>query len=313
MRVHSIRFIGAKGAIVIDVVNLNKSFKRRHKPGSSGKPGGSLFSRLMPSLTRRTSRTTEDGTDRVHILKDVSFTARSGEIYGLLGPNGAGKTTTLRCMATLLKGDRGDILVNGLDVLHDARAVRAQIGFLTSDMKMAGNLTPRELLEFFGRLNHLDKGTIARRTGELATYLDMRGCLDTKVEKCSTGEKQKTAIAVSLIHDPDVILFDEPTNGLDILAVKTVVDFLRDYKARGKTVVLSTHVMSEAESLCDRIGIMLEGRIVAEGSLDELKRRWHQPDLSGVFFTIARERGLLPGVGGSNAFVGGPTVGGEHV
>ena len=297
---------------MIDVVNLNKSFKRRHKPGSRGKSGGSLFARLMPLLTRRTSVKAEDGPDMVHILKDVSFTARSGEIYGLLGPNGAGKTTTLRCMATLLKADRGDIFVNGLNVLHDARAVRAQIGFLTSDMKMAGNLTPRELLEFFGLLNHLDKVTIARRTGELATYLDMRGCLDTKVEKCSTGEKQKTAIAVSLIHDPDVILFDEPTNGLDILAVKTVVDFLRDYKARGKTVVLSTHVMSEAESLCDRIGIMLEGRLVAEGSLDELKQRWHQPDLSGVFFTIAREKGLLPGVGGANASVGSQTVGGDH-
>jgi len=258
----------------------------------------------------------EDDAGRVHVLKDVSFSARPGEIYGLLGPNGAGKTTTLRCVATLLKGDRGDIRVNGLDVLDDARAVRSLIGFLTGDMKMAGNLTPRELMDFFGRLNHLDNDTIARRTGELAAYLDMHDCLDTRVDKCSTGQKQKTSIAVSLIHDPDVILFDEPTNGLDILAVQTVVNFLRDYRARGRTVVLSTHIMSEAESLCDRIGIMIEGRIVAEGTLNELKENWHQSDLGGVFFTIAREKGLLPGSGGQGRGITDGrdrNAGGDHV
>jgi sodium transport system ATP-binding protein len=280
---------------MITVEHLNKSFKARPKPGAARGAAGaqrqSALAGLMAKL--RLTKSADGQAGMVHVLKDVSFTAQPGQIYGLLGPNGAGKTTTLRCIATLLKGDSGEIKVKGLDVQSQSREVRSTIGFLTSDMKMAGNLTPRELLEFFGSLNHMDEGAIALRIGELATYLDMKDCMDTAVEKCSTGQKQKTSIAVSLIHNPDVIIFDEPTNGLDILAAKTVVDFLKDYRAKGKTVILSTHIMSEAESLCDKIGIMLEGRIVAEGSVPELKAAWGQPDLGSVFFHIAREKGVI--------------------
>jgi sodium transport system ATP-binding protein len=212
-----------------------------------------------------------------------------GKIYGLLGPNGAGKTTTLRCISTLLKPDSGEIKVNDLDVRGEPRKVRDCIGFLTGDMKLSGNLSPRELLYFFGDLNGMDRKRTASRIGELADYLDMGPFLDKPVSKLSTGMTQKANIAVSLIHDPDVIMFDEPTSGLDILAAKTVVDFLNDFKQRGKTVMLSTHIMAEAEKLCDTIGILLNGKLVAEGSREELMKRFDKPNLEEVFFHLAQE------------------------
>ncbi|MEI8095101.1 MAG: ABC transporter ATP-binding protein [Spirochaetales bacterium] len=222
----------------------------------------------------------------------MSLQAPAGQIYGLLGPNGAGKTTALRCVATLLKPDAGHISVLGLDVLTHAKQVRSRVGLLTSDMKLSGNLTPRELLRFFGELNHLGKPVIARRIDELAVEFGLAGFLDLQVEKCSTGQKQRAALAVSLIHDPDVILFDEPTNGLDLFAAKTVVDFLRAFKARGKTVLLSTHVMSEAETLCDRVGILLEGHLAAEGTVAELQARTATTSLDAAFFAIAAQQGV---------------------
>lgn len=226
-------------------------------------------------------------------LDSVSFRAETGKIYGLLGPNGAGKTTMLRCIATLLKQDAGTIEVLGLSTLNQAKEVRANIGFLTSDMKLAGSLSPRELLVFFGKLNHLGKVQIKNRIEELALYLGLEEFLDKSVEKLSTGQKQKTSIAVSLVHDPDVIMFDEPTNGLDILAAKTIVDFLLDCKNKGKTVVLSTHIMAEAEKLCDSIGILLKGQLVAQGTIKELCATYGRDSLEDVFYFLAQEKGLI--------------------
>lgn len=226
-------------------------------------------------------------------VDNVSFTANPGSIYGLLGPNGAGKTTTLRAIATLLQPTAGRITVDGIDVTEKPRAVRDRIGFLTGDMKLSGNLTPRELLAFFGELNHMDRDRIEERTAWLSSYLVMDDFLDRPVAKLSTGMTQKATIAVSLVHDPDVIMFDEPTSGLDILAAKTVVDFLNDSREQGKTVVLSTHIMAEAEKLCDTIGILLNGKLVAEGSRAELIDRYDQPNLEEVFFSLAREHGTL--------------------
>lgn len=225
------------------------------------------------------------------VLSGISFTAEPGKIYGLLGPNGAGKTTTLRIIATLLRADQGSVQVNGLDTVKEPRKVRDCIGFLTSDMKLTGNLSPRELVSFFGKLNHLEQALIDERLDKIAGYLSMKDFLDKPVEKLSTGMKQKASIAVSLIHDPDVIMFDEPTNGLDILAAKTVVDFLRDYRAQGKTVIVSTHIMSEAEKLCDTVGIILGGRLTATGTQDELKQTYGKESLEDVFFHLAGENG----------------------
>jgi sodium transport system ATP-binding protein len=225
-------------------------------------------------------------------VSNVSFRVEPGKIYGLLGPNGAGKTTTLRCIATLLKPTSGSITVQGTDVTREPRKIRDAIGFLTGDMKLSGNLSPRELLVFFGDLNHLDRQTTQERVTWLADYLDMNEFLDRPVAKLSTGMTQKATIAVSLIHDPDVIIFDEPTSGLDILAAKTVVDFLNDSRERGKTVMLSTHIMSEAEKLCDTIGILLNGELAAEGSKEELMDRFGKTNLEEVFFSLAQEKGV---------------------
>ena len=224
-------------------------------------------------------------------VSNVSFTARPGKIYGLLGPNGAGKTTILRCIATLLRPDEGTITVDRKSIHEDPRRVRNKIGFLTGDMKLSGYLTPRELLRFFGDLNHLERTRIDKQTKKLSSYLDMDEFLDRPVAKLSSGMKQKAAIAVSLIHDPQIVIFDEPTAGLDLLASKTVVDFLHDSKERGRTVILSTHIMAEAERLCDTVGILIAGELRAEGSRRELMRQFEKPNLEDVFFAIAeRER-----------------------
>lgn len=233
---------------------------------------------------------------KVEVLKDISFKAEPGKIFGLLGPNGAGKTTTLRTIATLLKPDKGTITVDGLDVQKQPRKVRDKIGFLTSDMKLSGNLSPRELLKFFGELNHLDSNKIKARTEELAEYLDMNSYLDKPIVKLSTGMKQKASLAVSLIHDPEIIIFDEPTNGLDILASKVVVDFIYDSKKSGKTVVLSTHIMSEAEKLCDDIGIILEGQLEEQGNMKNIMEKYNTDKLEDVFFNIASKKGVIENV-----------------
>lgn len=264
---------------MITVRNVTKSFVARAKKPSTRSPAGDAVDHRLSG-------------SRFVAIKDLNLEARPGQVYGLLGPNGAGKTTMLRCIATLIKPDSGEISVMGHDTRQAPALVRANIGFLTSEMRLSGALSPRELLEFFGRLNHLDAARIKERTQVLAQYLNMEDFLDRSVEKLSTGQKQKTGIAVSLVHDPAVILFDEPTNGLDILAAKTVVDFLRDCKNQGKTVILSTHIMSEAEKLCDRIGIILQGEMAAEGTSAELCARTGQADLESAFFKLAQERGM---------------------
>ena len=230
---------------------------------------------------------------RQEVLKGISFTANPGEIYGLLGPNGAGKTTTLRIIATLLKPDQGQVSVCDLEVGKDDRKIRDRIGLLTGDMKLSGNLSPREMLQFFADLNHLEKEFATARIDELANYLDMKDFLDKPIEKLSSGMKQKTSIAVSIIHDPEVIIFDEPTSSLDVLSVKVVVDFLQDAKRKGKTVILSTHVLSEADRLCDRIGIILGGELIINGTTKEILTQYGEQNLEDVFFAIAKEKGLL--------------------
>ena len=228
---------------------------------------------------------------KVTAVKDISFEVKKGEIFGLLGPNGAGKTTSLRMISTLMKPTKGTIRVNGFDVVKEPKKVRKGLGFLTSDMKLYDTLTPRELLEFFGRLNHLSEDTIEKRTEEISEYLDMKGFLDKKVGKLSTGMKQKAAISISLIHDPNVIVFDEPTNGLDVITAHTVMELLKDFRKRGKTILISTHVMSVAEKLCDKIGILLKGELKAIGALDDLRKRFGMMELEDIFFALVGEMG----------------------
>jgi sodium transport system ATP-binding protein len=217
----------------------------------------------------------------------VSFRVEPGRIYGLLGANGAGKTTTLRLIATLLKPTSGTALVAGFDVVRDPDRVRANVGFLAASTALYARLTAREMITYFGRLNGLDEASVMARVKLLADELEMHEFLDRRCEKLSTGMKQKTSIARTLVHDPQVMIFDEPTLGLDVMTARSIVRFVRECRGRGKTVIYSTHVMSEAEKLCDVVGIIHGGAIRAEGTVAELKARTGESDLEECFVKLA--------------------------
>jgi sodium transport system ATP-binding protein len=219
----------------------------------------------------------------IRAVDDVSFTCRPGRIYGLLGANGAGKTTTLRLLATLLRPTAGSATVAGFDTVAEPERVRASVGFLATSTALYGRLTARETIAYFGRLNGLSEAAIVARVARLADELDLHEFLDRRVEKFSTGMKQKTSIARTLVHDPAVLIFDEPTIGLDVMTARNIVRFVRDCRTRGKTVIYSTHVMSEVEKLCDIVGIIHHGRLVAEGSLAELGQRYGVQDMEEIF------------------------------
>ena len=222
----------------------------------------------------------------VSAVDGVSFSCRPGEIYGLLGANGAGKTTTLRILATILAPTEGTAIVAGFDVAKDPQLVRARVGFLSTATALYGRLSALEMVEYFGRLHGLDNATLRRRIDDIFTRLEMNDFRDRRCDKLSTGMKQKVSIARTLIHDPSVMIFDEPTVGLDVMAARTIVNFIRECRDSGKTVVFSTHVMSEVEKLCDHIGIIHNGRLLAEGTLPELRARFGIHDLEDLFVKV---------------------------
>lgn len=200
----------------------------------------------------------------------LSFDVAFGEVYGLLGPNGAGKTTTLRMLAALVKPDEGDAFVEGASVVSDPMRVRSRVGFLTSELKLEDAFSPDYLFDFFSELRGVDASSRDERKRALFTRFGIDRFAQTKVADLSTGMKQKTSLAVSLVHDPRVVIFDEPTNGLDVLTAKTVTDFLLELAAEGRTVLLSTHIFSLVEKVCDRVGVVIDGRMAASGTLPEV-------------------------------------------
>src|SRR3989454_7873286 len=222
----------------------------------------------------------------VRAVENVSFRCQPGQIYGLLGANGAGKTTTLRMLATILEPTDGTAIVAGYDIVEQPEKVRANVGFLSTATALYARLTAQEMVEYFGRLNGLDEATLKRRIDEIFGRLDMDGFRDRRCDKLSTGMKQKVSIARTLVHDPPVMIFDEPTLGLDVMTARTIVGFIRECRQNGKTVIFSTHVMSEAEKLCDTIGIIHNGRILAEGTLAELRQRYGEQDLEEIFVRV---------------------------
>lgn len=222
-------------------------------------------------------------------VNEVTLTARPGEIYALLGPNGAGKTTTLRCVATLLKPTKGQVFVCGHDVEKEPEAARASIAFLTNEIKLDPHFSPKYMFSFFGRLHGMEEEAIHARREELFSYFGITEFQDKKIEELSTGMKQKASIAVSLVSNPPVIIFDEPTSGLDIVTARSVTDYLQKLKTEGKTVIVSTHIMSEAEKLCDRLGIIINGKKVIEGTLSEVLETTGTKDLEDAFFELYKE------------------------
>ena len=229
--------------------------------------------------------------ETVEAVRDVSFTCRPGEIYGLLGANGAGKTTTLRMLGTILRPTSGTASVAGFDIGSDAHRVRQRVGFLSTQTALYGRLTAREFVQYFGRLHDVSEEDLDRRVEEIFERLDMNEFRDRRCDKLSTGQKQKTSIARTLIHDPPVMIFDEPTAGLDVLAQRTILAFVRECRDRKKTVIFSTHVMSEAEKLCDRLGIIHSGRLVAEGTIGELRQKYAMDDLEDLFVHLVSRNG----------------------
>ena len=219
----------------------------------------------------------------------VSFECHPGEIYGLLGANGAGKTTTLRLLATILEPTSGTAKVAGFDIVEDPEKVCARVGFLSTATALYGRLTAREFIEYFGRLHGLEEGPLRKSVDELIETLGIKEFSERRCDKLSTGMKQKVSIARTLVHDPPVMIFDEPTIGLDVMAARTIVGFIRQCRDRGKTVIFSTHVMSEVEKLCDRIGIIHRGRILTEGTLGDLRARHGKQDLEDIFVEVVGE------------------------
>jgi len=218
-----------------------------------------------------------------YAVNDLSFTANHGETVVLLGVNGAGKTTTMRMLSTILQPTSGSAFIEGYDVRTQSRQVRVNLGFLSGDTGLYGRLTAREVITYFGRLYDVPKETIKQRIEEMAELLDMQGFLDKKIDLLSTGMKQKVSIARSIIHNPAVMIFDEPTAGLDILTAKNIVSFIHYCQEEGKCVLFSTHIMREAERIADRIVMIHEGKLLVEGTWEAFKTETGLHDLDDIF------------------------------
>ncbi len=222
----------------------------------------------------------------VRAVDGVSFQAKPGEIFGLLGANGAGKTTLLRMLSTVISPTSGRAEIHGYDVARNPDGVRKSIGFMSTTTALYSRLTPREMLRYIGKLYGLRRDELAKRIEETIAMLEMEEFSDRLCDKLSTGQKQRTSLARTILHDPPVLFFDEPTAGLDVLASKTIMEFIEDCRERGKTVVFSTHIMSEAERVCDRICVIHDGKVRAIGTFEELKLQTGEERLERVFLAL---------------------------
>ena len=219
-------------------------------------------------------------------VDDLSFTAYAGEIFGLLGPNGAGKTTTMRMLATLIRPDAGDAIIDGASIVRQEDTVRSKIAFLTGELKLEEFFTPNYLFDFFSALHKIDPAVRDRRKKELFARFGIDSFAETKAADLSQGMKQKVSIVVSIVHNPDIIIFDEPTNGLDVLTAKVVTDYLLELRAQGKTILISTHIFSLIEKVCDRVAILIDGKLVC---CDTLQAVCGGKSLEDRFFDLYAE------------------------
>lgn len=224
-------------------------------------------------------------------VADASLTVADGEVLGILGPNGAGKTTLLRMLGTIVPPTSGRCWIDGVPAGDAPDAIRRNIGFLSGNTRLYGRLTAAEVLRFFGRLYGMDEAAIAAQIDRLAGHLDMRGFLEQRCETLSTGQTQKVSIARVLLHDPKVLILDEPTLGLDIMSSRAILEFIREARDRGHSIVFSTHYMTEAERLCDRIALIHEGHILATDTLAGLCAATGADNLQDAFLALVDRRG----------------------
>ena len=237
-------------------------------------------------LTRKQQTERRVSTPVLRAVNDLSFSLYPGKIYGLLGPNGAGKTTTLRMVATLLSPTSGNILFHDKSIFDDLDGYRKKVGFLTSELKLDDFFTPSYTFDYMTALYGLDKAEAEKRKQQIFDAFGISRFSLSPIKTLSTGMKQKVSLAISIAHDPEVIIYDEPTNGLDILASRDVENFLINLKNDGKTIVISTHIFSLVEKLCDEVGIILEGKMALQGSLGEVTK---EKSLEEVFFSLVEE------------------------
>ena len=223
----------------------------------------------------------------------ISFEVRPGEVFGLLGPNGAGKTTTLRMITTVLRPTGGEITIGGRDALREPEEVRRQLGVLTENTGLYARLTAEENVRYFARLRDMSDVEITERIAEIFPLLGIDEFTDQRAGTLSKGMGQKVALAAAILHDPPVLLFDEPTSGLDVMSARQVRAFIERYRGTEKTVLLSTHLMPEAEALCDRIGIIHQGHLIALGSVEDLRRLSGKEELEDVFVELVEGSGEL--------------------
>ena len=225
----------------------------------------------------------------VAAVSDATLSCKAGEVYGLLGPNGAGKTTTLRCLSTILTPTSGRASVAGHDIVAEPQLVRRSIGFLSAAIGLYNRLTPRETLGFFARLHGLDGSALDARVEQVLALFDITSYADRPTDRLSTGMKQRVGLARAVVHDPPVLILDEPTSGLDPIVTRTVERAVQSLAAAGKCVLLSTHLLDQAEAICSRIGIIGRGRVLAEGTVAELCARTGTSNLRGAFFALVAD------------------------
>ncbi|WP_300276141.1 ABC transporter ATP-binding protein [Peptacetobacter sp.] len=262
---------------MIEVTNLSKVFTRIISTGNK-----KLFGKKEKVIE-----------EEFLAVNNISFKAEKGEIIGILGPNGAGKTTLLRMLAGILTPTSGDIEICGYNYNEDKNLAKKEIGYLSGNTRLYGRFSPREIMTIFGKMYEMDEKSIKNSIERISNIMNMDEFIDNRIENLSTGQTQRTSIARCLIHSPSVYIFDEPTLGLDILSSRSIIDFMIKEKQEGKTVLYSTHYMKEAETLCDRILLIYEGKIIAEGNPNDLMKNTNSKSLRQVFIKLAEKEVTL--------------------
>lgn len=255
---------------MIELTSLTKTFKlsRQQKRDLDSAPVGNTI-------------------DAVH---DLTFRCRPGRVFALLGPNGAGKTTALRVISTMLRPSSGTVSVCGFDTVRNARDVRSRLGFLTGQTGLYDRLTPNEMVRYFADLNGMDRAAFEQRRDDLFARLDMNAFADRRIGRLSTGMRQKVSIVRTIIHDPDVVVFDEPTAGLDAVTSRNIIQLIRDSRDAGKTIIFSTHRMGEVSQLADDVGIIHRGQLLYNGDFDDFQVAMQAPTLEDEFVRLIEEQ-----------------------
>ncbi len=252
---------------MIQVTNLSKKFK----------------------LSKQQKKKMHLSGDWVTAVDDINLTCSPGRIFSLLGPNGAGKTTTLRLISTILQPTNGAIQVAGLDTQKEGQKVRGKIGFLTGSTGLYDRLTPEEVVTYFGKLNGMDQESLKNRQNELFHTLGIHKFSGKRIGELSSGMKQKVSIARTMIHDPEVVIFDEPTSGLDVITAESIIDLIWQCKEQNKTVIFSSHIMSEVDLLCDDLAIIHDGNILYNDTMDQFRSQMQSDSLTKEFIRIINE------------------------